>query len=103
MFLSADVRVYMPLAFKPEDRGEEQRYSQNHEEIGRLAAGVTIGQLQSRLDALNAAYIERAGALKNDLINVRYNSKAVVAAGRHGAQRPQRAARCCGAASCSSC
>jgi hypothetical protein len=28
-------------------------------------------------DALNAAYVERAGALKNDLVNVRYNSKAV--------------------------
>ncbi len=77
VFMSRDVRLYTPLAFKPEDRGEDQRYSQNHEEIGRLAPGVSISQLQSRLDALNAAYVERAGALKNDLINVRYNSKAV--------------------------
>ncbi len=77
VFMSRDVRLYTPLAFKPEDRGEDQRYSQNHEEIGRLAPGVSISQLQSRLDALNAAYVERAGALKNDLIKVRYNSKAV--------------------------
>ena len=76
-FMSRDVRLYTPLAFKPEDRGEDNRYSQNHEEIGRLASGASIAQLQSRLDALNAAYVERAGALKNDLINVRYNSKAV--------------------------
>jgi predicted permease len=77
VFLSKDVRLYVPLAFKPEDLAEQQRYSQNHEEIGRLAPGATIGQLQSRLDALNAGYIERAGALKTDLINVRYYSKAV--------------------------
>src|SRR5580765_8537990 len=77
VYMSRDVRLYTPLAFKPEDRGEDRRYSQNHEEIGRLAPGVSISQLQSRLDALNAAYVERAGALKNDLVNVRYNSKAV--------------------------
>ncbi len=77
VFLSKDVRLYVPLAFKPEDLAEQQRYSQNHEEIGRLAPGAAIAQLQSRLDALNARYIERAGALKTDLINVRYYSKAV--------------------------
>ena len=54
-FMSRDVRLYTPLAFKPEDRGEDNRYSQNHQEIGRLASGASIAQLQSRLDALNAA------------------------------------------------
>ena len=77
VFMSPDIRLYTPLAFKPEDRGEDRRYSQNHQEIGRLAPGASIAQLQSRLDALNASYVERAGALKNDLVNVRYNSKAV--------------------------
>jgi predicted permease len=73
-FLSAEVRVFVPLAFTDQDKAEEQRYSQNHEAIGRLGPGVTIGQAQARLDALNAAYIERAGPLRTALQNAKYHT-----------------------------
>ncbi len=73
-FLSPDVRVYVPLAFSAQDKSEEQRWSQNHEGMGRLAAGVTIQQVRARLDALNAVYTERAGPLKDALINAKYNT-----------------------------
>jgi predicted permease len=77
VYMSPDIRLFVPMAFKPEDRAEDQRYSENQDEIGRLAPGVTIPQLQARLDALNAGYIERAGALKGDLQNAKYNSRVV--------------------------
>ena len=73
-FLSPEVRVYVPLAFSAQDKSEEQRWSQNHEGMGRLAAGVTIQQARARLDALNAVYTERAGPLKDALINAKYNT-----------------------------
>ena len=73
-FLSPEVRVYVPLAFTAQDMSEEQRYSQNHEGMGRLAPGVTIQQARARLDALNAVYTERAGPLKSALLNAKYNT-----------------------------
>jgi predicted permease len=74
-FLSPEVRVFTPLAFKPEELAEDRRWSQNHEMIGRLAPGVSIERAQSRLDAQNVRYIERAGALAEPLRNVGYNTK----------------------------
>ncbi len=74
-FLSPEIRVFVPLAFTDQDKSEEQRFSQNHEAIGRLAPGVTIQQAQARVDALNAAYIERAGPLKSALANAKYHTK----------------------------
>jgi hypothetical protein len=41
-FLDRDIRVWMPVAFKPEARAESERFSQNHECIGRLAPGATV-------------------------------------------------------------
>jgi len=73
-FLSPDVRLYVPLAFTAENKAEEQRWSQNHEGMGRLVPGVTIHQARARLDALNAVYMERAGPLKDALINAKYNT-----------------------------
>ena len=74
-FLSPDVRVFTPLAFTPEELGEDRRWSQNHEMIARLAPGASIQQAQSKLDAMNVRYIERAGALAEPLRSVGYNTK----------------------------
>ena len=38
-FLNPDVRLWVPLAFSAEDRAPDRRYSQNHDEIARLAPG----------------------------------------------------------------
>ena len=77
VFMSPDVRLFTPMAFKPEDKAENQRYSQSQDSIGRLAPNASIAQLQARLDALNAVYIERAGSLKHDIENAKYNSRVV--------------------------
>ena len=76
-FLNPDVRVWVPIAFTDEQRSEEARHSQNHEEIARLAPGATIAQAQSRIDALNVQIVERSGLLKSALINAGYNSRVV--------------------------
>ena len=76
-FMNPDVRVFVPLAFSDEERAEDRRYSQNHQEIGRLASGATIAQAQARVDALNAVLLERAGSLKPLLINAKYHTRIV--------------------------
>jgi predicted permease len=74
-FLSPEVRVFTPLAFKPDALAEDRRWSQNHEMIGRLASGVTIERAQAQLDAQNVRYVEAAGALAEPLRSVGYNTK----------------------------
>jgi len=74
-FLEPDRQVWRPTAFNPKDRSEDQRWSQNHDEIARLAPNVTVEQAHARLTAYNTALLERTGPLKQDLINVRYTEK----------------------------
>jgi predicted permease len=73
-FLNPDVRVWVPLAFTAEQRGDDRRYSQSHEALGRLATGATLHQAQERIDAMNAEYIERAGSMKHLLVNAGYRT-----------------------------
>jgi predicted permease len=76
-FLNPDLRVFVPLAFTDAERGEDRRWSQNHEEMGRLAAGATPAQAEARIDALNANVVERAGPLKSTLVNAGYHTRVV--------------------------
>jgi predicted permease len=77
VFLDPDVRLWIPATFSARERSEDSRYSQDYESIARLAAGVSVAQAQSQLDALNARYIERAGALKDALVNAGYRTAVV--------------------------
>ena len=76
-FVDPEVRIWIPLAFSNEERSEDRRYSQNHDEIARLAPGATIGQAKPRIDALNAANLEKAGPLKAMLVATGYHSRIV--------------------------
>jgi predicted permease len=73
-FLSPEVRVFVPLAFTPEERAESARHSQNHELVMRLAPGVTLARAKARVDAQNARVIEQAGELKDVLVNAGYST-----------------------------
>ena len=97
-FLNPEVRLFVPLAFSDEDRAEERRYSQNHEQIARLARGVTLEQAQAQVDALNAQFVERAGPLKAPLIKAGYTTRMVRVRGRSRAQRARGAAAVAAAA-----
>ena len=76
-FLNSEIRLWVPLAFTPEQRSEEARHSQNHDAIARLANGASLGQAQARIDAMNVGIVERSGALKTALINAGYSTKVV--------------------------
>ncbi len=76
-FLNPEVRLWVPLAFTPQQRSEEARHSQNHDLVARLADGATIQQAQARIDAMNVGIVERSGALKTALINAGYLTRVV--------------------------
>ena len=57
-----DVAIWTPLAFTAEERSEDARYSQNHEQIARLASGATRGQAQQQVDALTRRATSRTRA-----------------------------------------
>jgi predicted permease len=77
LFLDPNIRLWTPLAFTPQDRGEDNRYSQNHQMIGRLAPGATVEQAQAKVDALNVRVLERAGPMRVILENAGYLTKVV--------------------------
>jgi predicted permease len=54
-----EARLFLPLAFDPEDRSDDQRHSNNYLMIGRLKPGATIVQAQRQIEAVNAAQLER--------------------------------------------
>src|SRR5215510_8934309 len=68
-FLNPDVLLWRPLAFTPEQRSDEQRHSNNFQNIARLKRGATIARAQQEVDALNARNLEIFPALKPLLIN----------------------------------
>jgi predicted permease len=74
-FLDPEVRGFVPLAFQHEDFGDDRRHSQNHELLLRLASGVTLERAQSRVDAQNAAAVERAGPLKDVILRAGYTTR----------------------------
>jgi predicted permease len=74
-FVDPEVRIWVPLAFSNEDRAEERRYSQSHDEIARLAPGSTLARAKDRVDALNAVNLQRAGQLKPMLVGAGYQTR----------------------------
>lgn len=76
-FLNPDVQMWTPLAFSAEEQAEDARYSQNHEQIARLAPGATLSQAQQQLDAQTRRNIENAGKLKELLVNAGFKTVAV--------------------------
>ena len=52
------VAIWTPVTFSAEQRSEEARHSQNHEQIARLAPGATLAQAEQQNDALTRGIIE---------------------------------------------
>jgi hypothetical protein len=93
-FYDDEVVLWRPAAFTAEERSDASRHSNNWTHVGRLSPGATLAVVQSQLDALNAANLERFPALRNVLVEAGFRSAAqpVVGARRRGALH------CCGAA-----
>ena len=74
-FLNPENRLWVPLAFTEAERADDRRYSQNHDEIARLAPGATLAQARPRIEAQTARNIEQAGPLKSALVNAGYRTE----------------------------
>jgi predicted permease len=76
-FLNPDVAVWVPTVFNAEQRSEDARWSQNHDQIARLAPDATLAQAQQQIDAQTKRNIENAGPVKQLLVNAGYHSTLV--------------------------
>jgi predicted permease len=76
LWVDPETRLYLPLAFGPEDRADDQRHSNNYLMIGRLKPDATIEQAQQQIDAINAAQLERT-AIKQMLIDAGFTTRAL--------------------------
>jgi predicted permease len=77
LFLSPDIRLFMPAAFTEEQKSDDDRHSNNWEMVARLAPGASIDQAQAQIDALNAVNLERFPAMKDIVINAGFHTMVV--------------------------
>ena len=59
-FPNRNVQVWVPFAFTPEQKSDNERGSEFSSSVGRLAPGATIAQLQEQMDAIIRRNAERA-------------------------------------------
>ena len=73
-FLNPNVMLWRPLAFTQQQKSDEQRHSNNFQNIGRLKPGASIQVAQQQIDAINARNLEKFPALKPLLINAGFHT-----------------------------
>ncbi len=71
-FIDPEVRLWIPLAFTPEEK--TVHHSNNWYHIGRLKPGATLGQAQAQVNALNNEDLERFPEMKELLINAGFRT-----------------------------
>jgi predicted permease len=76
LWIDPETRLYLPLAFGPEDRADGERHSNNFLMVARLKPGATIDQAQRQIDAINAAQLERS-PLKQMLLDAGYTTRTM--------------------------
>src|SRR5690242_8409451 len=77
-FLQNDIDVFTPAAFRPEDKSDQQRHSNNWQMIGHMAPGATVEQVQQQVDALNAQNDTRFPEFHDLLKNARFHTVTVL-------------------------
>ncbi|MGH9347269.1 MAG: ABC transporter permease [Vicinamibacterales bacterium] len=75
-FLDAGLRLWLPLAFRPEDRADDRRHSNNFQMIARLRPGATVEQAERQIDAINAAQVERS-PIRQALVDAGFTTRAM--------------------------
>jgi predicted permease len=76
-FMQPDTMLWVPAAFTPRQKSDEQRHSNNWMNLGRLKPGATLQQAQSQVDALNAANLKRFPQYAEVLMNAGFHSPVV--------------------------
>jgi predicted permease len=73
-FLNPEVMLWRPLAFTAQQKSDEQRHSNNFQNIARLKPGATIARAQQQIDALNKRNLDLFPQLKPLLINAGFHT-----------------------------
>jgi predicted permease len=73
-FMSADVTLWIPLAFTAQQRSDDGRHNNSWTMVGRLKPGSTVQQAQQQIDALNARNLERFANMKEVLLNAGFHT-----------------------------
>jgi predicted permease len=71
-FMDPEVRFWIPAAFTAEEK--TIHHSNNWTNIGRLKPGASIQQVQSQIDALNRANLDRYPAYKEAIVNAGFRT-----------------------------
>ncbi|MEZ5284568.1 MAG: ABC transporter permease [Vicinamibacterales bacterium] len=75
-FINPDIQIIRSVAFTAEERADDQRHSNNWQQIGRLRDGASVSQVESQLAAVNAANDQRFPALREVLRNAGFGTHA---------------------------
>ncbi len=73
-YVEPGVALWIPAAFAPEDRADDQRHSNNWQMLARLRPGTTVQGAQARIDALNAHVIDIIPSIRQVLIDAGYHT-----------------------------
>jgi putative ABC transport system permease protein len=73
-FLNPDVKVWLPIAFGPEDKSDDRRHSNNWQYVARLKPDASLEQARQQIDALNARNLDRFPQWKQILINAGFHT-----------------------------
>ena len=73
-FVNPTVMLWRPLAFTDQQKSDEQRHSNNYQNIARLKPGATIQRAQQQVDAINARNLDKFPQLKPLLINAGFHT-----------------------------
>lgn len=77
-FIDPEIQLIRAVAFTPEERADDRRHSNDWQQVGRLRDGATVPQVQSQLNSLNAANLERFPNLKEVLVNAGFRTDALL-------------------------
>jgi predicted permease len=76
-FLDPEVQLWMPVAYTAEQRADDQRHSNNWQQMARLKPGATIEQAQAQIDAINAKNMDLIPQIKEALINAGFHTRVL--------------------------
>jgi predicted permease len=77
-FLEKDIDLFVPAAFRPEDKSDERRHNNNWQMIGRLAPGASLERVREQVEALNAANDKRFPEFHQILADARFHTVTVM-------------------------
>ena len=75
LFVDDEVQLWTPLAFTPDQKSDGARHNNSWNNVGRLKPGATLEQVQSQVNALNAANMDRFPKWKELLINAGFHTQ----------------------------